>query len=91
MGLFTSNTHSNSPAATPGGPDKELKEFVEQQEQLANLQNTVRQLTEMCYTPCVPRVDSTLSSSERQCLANCVNRYFDSMRIVVEQMTNMQN
>lgn len=38
--------------------------------------------TEKCFAICVPKPGSTLSSKEQTCLANCLDRYIDTMKAV---------
>ncbi|KAJ1993303.1 Mitochondrial import inner membrane translocase subunit tim8 [Dimargaris cristalligena] len=69
---------------------RELDEFMQQQEGLSQLQGTVRHLTGFCWNQCINSPSTPLDRTERACLQNCVNRFYDSMNIVVQHLSGSQ-
>ncbi|KAJ1654983.1 Mitochondrial import inner membrane translocase subunit tim8, partial [Coemansia sp. RSA 25] len=57
----------------------ELKKFVEQETQKAQMQQTIHEFTGRCWESCIAQTKSNqLDSKETACLQNCVNRFVDT-------------
>ncbi|KAF9015356.1 Tim10/DDP family zinc finger-domain-containing protein [Cyathus striatus] len=66
---------------------KELSDFLEQQQTQAKFHARVHSLTSMCWDKCVTGTPSTsFSRSEESCLQNCVGRFLDSSIYIVKQV-----
>jgi import inner membrane translocase subunit TIM8 len=59
---------------------------METEQQKSVIQQAIAKLTETCFEKCVNQPGKELSSSERNCIANCAGRYLDSSVFVVNRM-----
>jgi import inner membrane translocase subunit TIM8 len=61
----------------------ELQKFLEQENSKARVQSQVHQFTTLCWEKCVTKIGNRLSSSDEQCLTNCVERFLDTSIFIV--------
>ncbi|KAJ2057349.1 Mitochondrial import inner membrane translocase subunit tim8 [Coemansia sp. S146] len=70
---------------------QELKKFVEQETQKAQMQQTIHEFTGRCWESCITQAKSNqLDSKESACLQNCVNRFVDTSVFIVKRLQNIQ-
>jgi len=72
---------------------QELNQFVLQEGQKAQIQQTVHSLTDMCFRKCVTSKISSGqldSRSEEPCMRNCVDRYMDANMTVIRHLERMR-
>ncbi|KAK3717793.1 Mitochondrial import inner membrane translocase subunit tim8 [Vermiconidia calcicola] len=71
---------------------QELNQFVMQEGQKAQIQQTVHSLTDMCFKKCITsRISSgKLDRSEEPCVQNCVDRYMDANMTVIRHLEQMR-
>lgn len=50
------------------------------------LQELTQNLQEKCFDKCITRPQGKLDSKQQNCLALCINRYIDTMKVVSEAM-----
>lgn len=50
------------------------------------LQELTQNLQEKCFDKCLARPSGKLDSKQQNCLALCINRYIDTMKVVSEAM-----
>eukprot|EP00099_Drosophila_melanogaster_P001444 NP_001097022.2 uncharacterized protein Dmel_CG42302 [Drosophila melanogaster] len=60
-------------------------ERIRQQIVLANIQELIKKMTRRCFDVCIAMPEMELRSTERDCLANCMDRFMDSVQVVSSQ------
>lgn len=50
------------------------------------IQELTTNLQEKCFEKCVTRPSGKLDSKQQNCVALCINRYIDTMKVVSETM-----
>ncbi|RAO68532.1 uncharacterized protein BHQ10_004544 [Talaromyces amestolkiae] len=67
---------------------QELNQFLQNETQKSNIQQTVHQLTDICFKKCVTsKISSkTLDRTEEACAQNCVNRWLDANLAIVKHL-----
>ncbi|TYZ63131.1 hypothetical protein PybrP1_008214 [[Pythium] brassicae (nom. inval.)] len=50
------------------------------------MQELTQNLQEKCFDKCLARPSGKLDSKQQNCLALCINRYIDTMKVVSEAM-----
>mmetsp|Transcript_64181 Transcript_64181/g.171819 ORF Transcript_64181/g.171819 Transcript_64181/m.171819 type:complete len:89 (-) Transcript_64181:35-301(-) len=65
---------------------KEVQSFIEQQQQMQQIQAIVGKITELCWDKCVSKPGKDLTDTERTCLANCSERFLDTSMFVVNRI-----
>ncbi|KIW97236.1 uncharacterized protein Z519_02628 [Cladophialophora bantiana CBS 173.52] len=70
----------------------ELQSFLQSESQKAQVQKQIHELTEMCFKKCITGSISSgkLSSKEESCMANCVNRLFDSNMVILKHLETLR-
>jgi len=74
---------------------------VEEQQQYLNqiktevqkqmVQEMMNKMSESCIPKCIGKSGDGLDSSEKRCLANCMDRYMETMHVVTESMSSKQH
>lgn len=72
-------------AAEAKGPSKELQAFIEREQQLAQVQQMIATLTEVCFEKCISSPGSYLSSRETSCIENCAKRFVDTTQFILQR------
>lgn len=72
-------------AAEQKGPSRELQAFIEREQQLAQVQQMIATLTEVCFEKCVSSPGSYLSSRETSCIENCAKRFVDTTQFILQR------
>ncbi|KAI1213475.1 Tim10/DDP family zinc finger-domain-containing protein, partial [Annulohypoxylon truncatum] len=67
---------------------KDLQQFLANETQKINLQTKIHTLTDKCFRKCITGTirSNTLDNSERTCLANCTERFFDVAWLSITSM-----
>ncbi|KAI0757159.1 Tim10/DDP family zinc finger-domain-containing protein [Daedaleopsis nitida] len=65
---------------------KELEQFIETEQAQARVQSQIHNLTSLCWDKCVGSISSGFSGKEQSCLANCVDRFFDTSAFLVRKV-----
>lgn len=68
---------------------KDILQFIETENSKSKVQMSIHNFTDMCFKKCndnVPITTNTLTSSEEQCLSNCLNRFLDTNIKVVQAL-----
>ncbi|TIA87868.1 hypothetical protein E3P99_02912 [Wallemia hederae] len=64
-------------------PDvSKMKEEIQQASALANAQQLINNMNNQCYSKCILKPSTSLSSSEEGCLNNCMQRYMEAFNII---------
>ena len=66
---------------TPQQQDAYLAQ-MRQQVQVQFMQDLIHKVTDQCYKKCTTPSGSGLTSREKDCMANCMDRYMETMQIV---------
>ncbi|CAH0488602.1 unnamed protein product [Peronospora farinosa] len=64
----------------------ELVNRVRSEVQQQALQELTQNLQEKCFDKCISRPNGKLDGKQQNCLALCINRYIDTMKVVSEAM-----
>ncbi|CAI5716773.1 unnamed protein product [Hyaloperonospora brassicae] len=64
----------------------ELVNRVRSEVQQQALQELTQNLQEKCFDKCISRPSGKLDGKQQNCLALCINRYIDTMKVVSEAM-----
>lgn len=71
---------------------KEMAEWIESEGNKARIRAQIHQFTDLCFSKCVRSASSSsLSSSEQNCLSNCVNRYLDTNESIISLIQQNQH
>ncbi|KAK4055722.1 Mitochondrial import inner membrane translocase subunit tim8 [Microbotryomycetes sp. JL201] len=66
---------------------RELQQFLEQEQAKARLQTSIHTFTDMCWDKCVTGTPGArFSKSEGNCLINCVDRFLDTSLFIVKNL-----
>ncbi|KIY45352.1 hypothetical protein FISHEDRAFT_31617, partial [Fistulina hepatica ATCC 64428] len=66
---------------------KELEQFIMQEQVNARLQSNIQFFTNVCWKKCMTGTPGTrLSTSEQTCLVNCVERFIDATVFMVKKL-----
>ena len=60
------------------------------EQQKAKFQFVVHSFTELCWDKCMGKPGTTLSDSEKACLANCVDRFLDTSFSIVTRLEDLR-
>ncbi|EMF12093.1 zf-Tim10_DDP-domain-containing protein [Sphaerulina musiva SO2202] len=71
---------------------QDLNQFIQGESQKAQIQQTVHGLTDTCFKKCVTSkiAQGTLDRYEEPCMRNCVDRFMDANRLVIENLERMR-
>mmetsp|Transcript_52264 Transcript_52264/g.124486 ORF Transcript_52264/g.124486 Transcript_52264/m.124486 type:complete len:86 (+) Transcript_52264:38-295(+) len=69
---------------------KEVQTFIEHQHQIQQIQAVVGKITDLCWEKCVSKPGASLTDSEKNCIANCSERFLDTSMFVVNRMQSKQ-
>jgi mitochondrial import inner membrane translocase subunit TIM8 len=73
--------------ADKAGPSPELQSFIEREQQLAQVQQMIATLTDVCWDKCLGSGSpgAYLSGRETSCLDNCAKRFIDATQFVLQR------
>lgn len=71
----------------------ELQQFIVNESQKARIQQSVHNLTDICWNKCVTGAikSSQLDKNEESCTKNCVDRFLDGNLTVIKHLERMRN
>ncbi|KAI6134017.1 Tim10/DDP family zinc finger-domain-containing protein [Pisolithus croceorrhizus] len=70
---------------------KELATFLEREQAHARVNDSIRNLTGMCWDKCITSTPgSRFARGEESCLSNCVERFLDTSIFIVTQVQRQQ-
>ncbi|KAI0782295.1 Tim10/DDP family zinc finger-domain-containing protein [Abortiporus biennis] len=64
-----------------------LMNQIKSETALMNAQELINKTNEKCFAKCVLKPSSSLTSSEQNCLTNCLGRYMEAFTIVSRAYT----
>ena len=77
------------PAPSPQQQEAYLSQ-MRQQMQVQFMQDLIHKVTDQCYKKCTSTSGSGLSGREKDCMANCMDRYMETMNVVNETLSSRQ-
>ncbi|CAH1712369.1 mitochondrial import inner membrane translocase subunit Tim8 [Aphis gossypii] len=95
MGDFFNNSSENFDlgSSSGGGTDKfkadEIQKVIMMEQQKAQLNAQIQEISEMCWEKCVDKPSAKLGSKTEACLSNCVKRFFDSSVIIAHRFNQL--
>ncbi|KAI6251298.1 Mitochondrial import inner membrane translocase subunit TIM8 [Erysiphe necator] len=71
---------------------QELQQFIVNENQKAVIQNTIHNLTDICWKKCVTGTirNGKLDKTEETCTQNCVERYMDAKLSFLKHLEKMR-
>ncbi|PVG04595.1 putative TIM8-translocase of the mitochondrial inner membrane [Serendipita vermifera] len=70
---------------------KELAQFLDQQQAEARMNNQIHKFTGMCWDKCMTgSIGGRFSRSEESCLVNCVDRFLDTSLFLMKKIDEQQ-
>lgn len=69
----------------------QVKQQLQQQVAAQIMERRIEAINETCFEKCVTSPSNRLSNSEQKCLAQCFDRYWDTMQLVVKAAQGMEN
>jgi import inner membrane translocase subunit TIM8 len=72
---------------------EELRQFINQETQRAEVQKQTHNLTKMCWKTCVTGTirGPKLDKNEQTCMASCVERFLDVNHLTIKHLESMRN
>merc|ERR1711894_232390 len=66
--------------------DPKMQSFISRASQLEQLNSVMQELTSKCWDTCIAdtRITSELSAKSEKCVENCVERFVDANKVIVE-------
>ncbi|KAG1671268.1 hypothetical protein FOA52_010839 [Chlamydomonas sp. UWO 241] len=74
--------------APPGGEPQasaELQQFIARESQVAQVQQMIGTLTDVCWDKCVSAPGNYLSGKESTCLENCTKRFVETTQFIMQR------
>ncbi|KIY65511.1 hypothetical protein CYLTODRAFT_456240 [Cylindrobasidium torrendii FP15055 ss-10] len=70
---------------------RELDAFLRREQAAAKVQSTIHTLSGLCWDKCIKSTPSNkFSSSEASCLTNCVDRWMDTSKFLIQNLQEKQ-
>ncbi|KAJ5414491.1 hypothetical protein N7509_001118 [Penicillium cosmopolitanum] len=72
---------------------KDLSQILQNESQKTTIQQSVHQLSDICFKKCIagrPITDGALSRSEESCAENCVQRWMDTQTSIITKLQSMR-
>lgn len=63
----------------------QMQEFIQRESQVAQIQQMIATLTDVCWDKCVSSPGSYLSSKETACLENCTKRFVEVTQFIMQR------
>ncbi|KAF2434730.1 putative mitochondrial intermembrane space translocase subunit Tim10 [Tothia fuscella] len=79
-------------AGMPDRDKQELQQFIKNETQKSNIQQSIHSLTDMCFRKCITAKPSSgkLDKYEEPCMQNCVDRFMDANNLILKQLEAMR-
>ncbi|XP_053210014.1 mitochondrial import inner membrane translocase subunit Tim8-like [Panonychus citri] len=69
--------------------DKDLQNFILQEQQVAQFNAQVHKLTEHCWDKCVnDKLTSRFDGKTETCITNCVERFIDASVVIAQRFSS---
>ncbi|TKA31083.1 hypothetical protein B0A50_02051 [Salinomyces thailandicus] len=72
---------------------QELNQFIQNENQKAQIQGVIHSLTDTCFRKCVTSKISAgaLDRNEQSCMQNCVDRFMDANNTIIQNLERMRS
>ncbi|CAI6364997.1 unnamed protein product [Macrosiphum euphorbiae] len=67
----------------------EIQKVIMMEQQKAQLNAQIQEISEMCWEKCVDKPSAKLGAKTEACLSNCVKRFFDSSVIIANRFNQL--
>ncbi|CAI7671659.1 unnamed protein product [Penicillium pancosmium] len=72
---------------------KDLSQILQNESQKTTIQQSVHQLSDICFKKCIagrPITSGALSRDEESCAENCVQRWMDTQTSIITKLQSMR-
>ena len=66
----------------------QLQAFLEREQQVAQVQQIISVLTDVCWDKCISSPGGSLSGRESSCLENCAKRFIDTTQFILQRASH---
>ncbi|KAJ2720288.1 Mitochondrial import inner membrane translocase subunit tim8 [Coemansia sp. Benny D115] len=67
---------------------REMQEFIQQTSAKAQMQASIHEFNNRCWNTCITNANSnSLNSTEAACLKNCVHRFVETSKLIVDHLS----
>jgi import inner membrane translocase subunit TIM8 len=66
----------------------QLQAFLEREQQVAQVQQMIATLTDVCWDKCISAPGTYLSGRESSCLENCAKRFIDTTQYILQRASH---
>lgn len=66
----------------------ELQQFLQRESQVAQVQQMIATLSDVCWDKCISSPGSYMSSKETACLENCAKRFVDATQFILQRASH---
>jgi import inner membrane translocase subunit TIM8 len=66
----------------------QLQAFLEREQQVAQVQQMIATLTDVCWEKCISSPGSYLSGRESSCLENCAKRFIETTQFILQRASH---
>jgi import inner membrane translocase subunit TIM8 len=66
----------------------QLQAFLEREQQVAQVQQMIATLTDVCWDKCISSPGTYLSGRESSCLENCAKRFIDTTQYILQRASH---
>lgn len=85
--FFKTSSHTQDSAQGTNARKEAVMNSIRSELALVNVQELINKATEKCFTKCVPKPGTSLTSSDEACLARCLDRYMEAFTVVSRTYT----
>mmetsp|Transcript_15554 Transcript_15554/g.33767 ORF Transcript_15554/g.33767 Transcript_15554/m.33767 type:complete len:87 (-) Transcript_15554:951-1211(-) len=64
---------------------EQFQSFIQREQQVAQVQQMIATLTDVCWDKCISAPGSYLSSRESSCLENCTKRFVETTQYILQR------
>mmetsp|Transcript_21095 Transcript_21095/g.58575 ORF Transcript_21095/g.58575 Transcript_21095/m.58575 type:complete len:85 (+) Transcript_21095:77-331(+) len=69
-------------------PSPELQQFLARESQIAQVQQMISTLSDVCWDKCISSPGSYMSSKETACLENCAKRFVETTQFILQRASH---
>ena len=69
-------------------PSPELQQFLARESQIAQVQQMISTLSDVCWDKCISSPGSYMSSKETSCLDNCAKRFVETTQFILQRASH---
>ncbi|KAI6037659.1 Tim10/DDP family zinc finger-domain-containing protein [Pisolithus marmoratus] len=77
--FFKTSSHTQDSVQGTSARKEAVMNSIRSELAIVNVQELINKATEKCFTKCIPKPGSSLTSSDEACLARCLDRYMEAL------------